>query len=428
MSAEAKMLANLKKAAEDLQTHIYHYSRNGLEVSTEDLPDDELRRYLRIPLGRSTAARALMAQLPYVVKSDAYLVIEGATGTGKGALAELVNLASGRRRDRFQRLNLAGYPPDLAWGHVIGHTADAFTGANLGKIGAYCLAHEGSLFLDEFDQIGPTIQTMFLDVTQRTRKHLRRVGSTRELIDELQDKRFIERDLGLSRKGAAELRELVDGIRVAQGPKVRLIFGVSTNLRERVEHGAFREDLYYRMNVLRLSLPALQDRMADFAGLVGAAITYFDPKQVIRGFCPGFYEDLRAREWPGNIRQLRNVIQAAVTYAHDGVIRYSQWLEPALQGVNHRKTEQSQALPKTVPSIRSLPKREALLLIAHSLNETISDRHARGSFLGASRLMIQQGSCRVSDTSIRKFVKTGELRWESGRFVLRDNRERRCDS
>jgi DNA-binding NtrC family response regulator len=353
-----------------------------------------------------------------VVRSGAYLIIEGDTGTGKGSLAELIGLASQGSVARFQRLNLAGYPPDLAWGQVIGHTADAFTGATVGKLGAYCLAHKGTLFIDEFDQVEPTVQVLFLDITQRTRKHLRRVGATRELARELEDRGFIEKDLHLSKSGDIELREIIRGIKEAGRPMVRLIFGVSTGLCEKVERGVFRKDLYYRINVLRLSLPTIENRDADFAALVGSAVDDFDGEHKISGFCPRFYEDLCKRTWPGNIRQLRNVIQAAVTYAGDGIIRYSRWLEPALQGISCPEARPRRTQAEAAPSIRSLSKQAALAIIAKCLNETISDRHPRGNSLGASKLMVQRGLCRVSDTSIRKFVDTGEIRWDSGQYVL----------
>jgi len=419
VTSELKMLQNLKKAAKDLREYICNYISDELKVSLTDMSDKELKRYLRAPLGRSQPTREFMNQLPFIVQSDAYLLIQGDTGTGKGTLAELIALASGKRRDRFQRLNLTGYPPDLAWAHVIGHTADAFTGPILGKLGSYCLAHEGTLFIDEFEHVDPLVQVLFLDITQRTRKHLRRIGSNRELMDEIKDKNFIEKDLGLSKNSMAWLREIVKGILAADRPIVRLIFGITSDLKQEVERGKFREDLYHRVNILKVCLPRLEERRDDFAGLVGSAVDDFDRDGKVKGFCPRFYDALCKRKWPGNMRQLRNTIQAATAYARDGIIRYSEWLEHTLENLNQQNTKRVQMVPTEAPAFRNLPKKKTYPLIAKVLNETICDRYPKGNFRAASRILWEQGICSVSDTTIRNIVNVGGLNFKSKQYFYK---------
>ena len=410
MQAEIKMLTDLKEAAKEFYDYKLRYITEQLGVP---LNHPDMKQITRTPLGKSPASLELREQLLYIVKSDAHIVIQGETGTGKGGMAFLIHAASGRN-GRFERLNLAGYPHDLAWAHVIGHTADAFTGPKVGKLGSYCFAHQGTLFIDEFDQIGPLVQSMFLDITQRTAKRLRRVGSTVELQKEIEDN-FLKKDLALKRSKDIKknwLLNLIEDIKKDGEPKVRMLFGVLTNIKEKVEKGKFREDLYHRINILNIHLPNLEERKVDFKGLVGSALSDLDPQGKIKGFCPNFYKYLYDHKWPGNNRQLINVIQAAIAYAKDGIIGSSKWIESAMQDLVPAAKNISQEKFNTPPPIRSIPKVKSRKEIASVLNQV----YPIGNCLAASELLKKQGFCMVSPTAIKNMIKTGEIRAISGNY------------
>ena len=410
MEPEIKMLTDLKEAAKEFYDYKCRYVAEKLGVPLNH-PDIEL--LIRTPLGKSPASLELMEQLPHIVKSDAHIVIQGETGTGKGGMAFLIHAASGRN-GRFERLNLAGYPHNLAWSHVIGHTADAFTGPKVGKLGSYCFAHQGTLFIDEFDQIEPLVQSMFLDITQRTAKRLRRVGSTLELHDEIKTG-FLKKDLALKRtkNKSSWLLDLIDDIKTDGEPKVRMLFGVLTNIKEKVERGEFREDLYHRINILNIHLPNVEERKLDFKGSVGSALNDLSQHVKIKGFCPEFYKQLYDHKWSGNSRQLRNIIQAAIAYANDGIIRYSKWLEPAMQDIHITTKEMPNKETNSLPSVRSLPKSRTRSMIAAVLNEV----HPPGNYHSTSKVLEEQRLLKVSGTAIKNMICNGEIQIVDGKYI-----------
>ncbi len=208
------------------------------------------------------------------------VLIEGESGTGKELVARAIH-SNGPRRDRsFVPVNCAALPDTLLESELFGHEKGAFTGAIVAKKGLFESAHEGTLFLDEIGDIGPALQVKLLRVIQE--QEVRRVGGT-----------------------------------TSTKVDVRLIAATNKDMAQLVKEGKFREDLFYRLNVVRIVLPALRKRQDDIPMLAH----YFLQKvssanpQPIRGFVPETMTLFQQYHWPGNVRELENVIERAVSLA-----------------------------------------------------------------------------------------------------------------
>ncbi|MCP4612815.1 MAG: sigma-54-dependent Fis family transcriptional regulator [Planctomycetes bacterium] len=417
--AETKCLNRIMEDKDKSKQDLKVYLSEELKIEENVLTDKAINRYVNIPLH----SKQFRKQLKYLANSESTVIIQGATGTGKGVIAELIHFASKRREGRFERLNLSGYPLDLGTGLILGHTADAFTGPKAGKLGSYVLAHNGTLFIDEFENINTEMQVLFLDITQRTGRRLRRIGSTRSLLEEILDRTsYIDKDLNLRNKRwlGQIIKDIRNDIRNGKSESInaRLLFGVITNLKERVEANEFRQDLYYRINVTKIVLPDLKDWVTeDIQTLIGQAIDDFDKKNTINGFCPKFLQRLKDYKWPGNIRQLRNVIQASIVYSNHNVIKYNKWLETPFEAPNLLKDN---VLTKVIPKWRDLPEDERLEHLISALNETIEPKNPEGNCSKAKRKLKKKGACEVSVTTIAKTKKNNiRIVFESGKYKMR---------
>ena len=230
-------------------------------------------------IGESPPMRALRARAARVAAVEAPLLVRGETGTGKELVAHACHLASARRDAPFLALNCAALPESLAESELFGYAPGAFTGAQRsGKPGLLELANRGTIFLDEVGEMSPYLQAKLLRFLSDGR--FRRVGGDRELQ--------------------------VD---------VRVVSATHRNLEEMVRARTFREDLYYRLNVLALDVPALRDRGDDVL-LLARRLLERACAQVQRPTCrltPAARGALLANDWPGNVRQLGNVLFRAVT-------------------------------------------------------------------------------------------------------------------
>ncbi len=237
-------------------------------------------------VGDSAAVVSVLEKIKRVAPTDANVLIEGETGTGKELIARAVHNLSSRREHSFVRLNCAAIPLDLLESELFGHEKGAFTGAISQRIGRFELADKGTLFLDEVGDIPPALQPKLLRVLQE--REFERLGGTRT--------------------------HRVD---------VRLVAATNRNLLEMMERGEFRNDLYYRLNVFPVLLPPLRERREDIPALVqhfvevlgrrmGRQIVHI-PQQTMSA--------LSSYEWPGNIRELQNLIERAVILSKGGVLR-----------------------------------------------------------------------------------------------------------
>jgi DNA-binding NtrC family response regulator len=235
-------------------------------------------------VGQSQVMKALLEKVQRIAGSDANVLIQGESGTGKGLVARRIHETGPRRRGPFLVINCSGFQDPLLESELFGHEKGAFTGATSVKQGLFEVAQDGTLLLDEVGEMSPAMQAKLLQVLDT--RELRRVGGTR-----------------LHR---------VD---------VRIVAATNTDLAQAVPAGRFREDLYYRLNVISLTLPALRDRREDIPLLVDHFLTRFggtgDP---LRTISPEALRLLVGYAWPGNVRELANAIERLVILAPGPVV------------------------------------------------------------------------------------------------------------
>ncbi len=261
--------------------------RLGKHTELELLPSDET---VEVPeyqgdrfgevLGTSTAMRKLFALLARMATTDATLLIEGETGTGKEAIAEAVHARSLRANGPLVVVDCGAIPRDLIASELFGHLKGSFTGATIDKDGLVLAANGGTLFLDEIGELNIELQPQLLRVIEK--REVRRVGETR-------------------------------GSRV----DIRIIAATNRDLRAMVKQGSFREDLYFRIAVVRAVVPPLRDRIEDIAALSH----HFANQLGHDGFDvpASLIDEFRHHDWPGNVRELRNVIERALSLGSSGL-------------------------------------------------------------------------------------------------------------
>jgi transcriptional regulator with GAF, ATPase, and Fis domain len=246
-----------------------------------DRPD---RRFERI-IGKSAALESVLDQVEQVAPTDSTVLIEGETGTGKELIAHAIHNASQRCGRAFIKLNCAAIPLDLLESELFGHEKGAFTGAIAQKIGRFEMADKGTLFLDEVGDIPPALQPKLLRVLQE--QEFERLGS------------------GRTHKVA-----------------VRLVAATNRNLVKMVARGQFRSELYYRLNVFPILLPALRERREDIPALVTHFVKMFTRRmgKQVDSIPPETMAAFQWHSWPGNIRELQNLVERAVILSRDGVL------------------------------------------------------------------------------------------------------------
>jgi transcriptional regulator with PAS, ATPase and Fis domain len=227
--------------------------------------------------GQSEAILRIYQTIERLAQSDSTVLLQGATGTGKGVIARLIHRLSARHEKPFVAVNCAGLSRELLESELFGHEKGAFTGAVASKPGLFELAHAGTIFFDEIAEMEPAIQARVLTVLEE--KRFRRVGGIQE--------------------------KEVD---------VRVVAATNRNLQAEIKLGRFREDLFYRLNVMPLTMPPLKARREDILPLARHFIAHYSQKlnRRVQDVTPKAEVLLESYNWPGNIRELRNVIERAV--------------------------------------------------------------------------------------------------------------------
>ena len=228
-------------------------------------------------VGDAPAMRELFARVDMVAPSDATVLITGESGTGKELVADAIHNASHRRDGPFVKVNCMVFADGLVESELFGHERGSFTSAHRQRKGRFELADGGTLFLDEIGDLAPPVQLKLLRVLQE--REVERVGGTRTIP--------------------------VD---------VRLVCATNRNLVEEVGQGRLREELYYRINVVPVEVPALRDRLEDVSRLVAHYLVLFARQhdRPVLGLTPPAMTALTGYSWPGNVRELRNLVESLV--------------------------------------------------------------------------------------------------------------------
>jgi DNA-binding NtrC family response regulator len=231
-------------------------------------------------LGKNNRMQEIYELISDISNTDSTVLIQGESGTGKELIARAIHFNSHRKNKPFVVANCSAYSQNLLESELFGHEKGAFTGAIRRKIGRFELAHGGTIFLDEIGEVSPPTQILLLRV--------------------LQDHRF-------ERVGGEETLEV----------DVRVIAATNKNLMEEMKKGTFREDLYYRLNVIPIFVPPLRERKDDILLLASHFLQKFSQEKVkgVTSFSPEVMEIFLAHSWPGNVRELENVIAHAVIIA-----------------------------------------------------------------------------------------------------------------
>jgi PAS domain S-box-containing protein len=293
--------AALEKAFEEIQ-HLKDRLYQENVALREEI--DETSMFEQI-VGKSDALRRVLAQVETVATTDSTVLIYGETGTGKELIARAIHNLSERSAQAFVKLNCAAIPTGLLESELFGHERGAFTGAVGQRVGRFELANHGTVFLDEIGEIPLDLQPKLLRVLQE--REFERLGSSRTLRTD-----------------------------------ARLIAATNSNLSAMVESGKFRSDLFYRLDVFPIHLPPLRDRKEDIPLLVRHFVQHFTRrmKKNVDSIPAATMTALCEYHWPGNIRELQNVIERAVIVSTGSVLQVSIGdLKPRNHTIgNHEKT------------------------------------------------------------------------------------------
>jgi DNA-binding NtrC family response regulator len=263
---------------DELLVSVRHAMGIGEEAPVQFLEDKELPSHV---VARSPLMQALYRDVALIASSESRVLITGESGVGKEVLADVIHAWSPRAAGPLVKVNCAAIPETLLESELFGHEKGAFTGATSQRVGRFELANGGTIFLDEIGEMSPQLQAKLLRVTQDGR--FQRVGSNTEIHT-----------------------------------NARILAASNRNLDQAVEKGEFREDLFYRLNVVELNIPPLREHSEDILPLASRFIAEFSQGRA--RFSPSVTECLQRYAWPGNVRELRNAMERAVLLSRGDLI------------------------------------------------------------------------------------------------------------
>ena len=329
LSQRQELEVALQKANDEL-----HQLKNQLEAENiylqQELQLDEKSGEI---VGQSDAIKYVLFKITQVAPTDTTVLIMGETGTGKELVARALHGASSRKDRPLIKVNCGALSPTLIESELFGHEKGAFTGAVGRKPGRFELANGGTIFLDEIGELPPELQVKLLRVIQES--EFERLGGNKTIK--------------------------VD---------VRIIAATNRNLKVEVDRGTFREDLWYRLNVYPITTPPLRQRKEDIPLLVQHFVGTYAKKfgKSISSVSPRTMDDLQAHSWPGNIRELANVIERAVVHTHGNV----------LQVVDHFKAVSEAGPTETLEEV----ERDYILRTLENTGWRIEGPHGAAKILG----------------------------------------------
>ena len=358
--------SSIETAVEAMKQGAYHYANKPFNLDElslivqKALETTRLRREVKALrasqsapyaidriVGESTPMIGLKSLLHKVAASPASTVLlRGESGTGKDLAAKTIHYNSSRASKPFMNITCSALPDALLESELFGHERGAFTDARQQKIGLLESADDGTVFLDEIGEMLPALQAKLLRFLEE--KAFKRVG------------------------GSADVH--VD---------VRVIAATNRDLEDSVKQGRFREDLYYRLNVLQVMLPPLRDRSSDVPLLVNHYIDVFNRefRKQVRGVTPQAMELLKAYQWPGNVRELRNAVERAM------LLSEGEWLTADVLPLSPARasTAQTMELPEDGVNLEALERE----LVVQALKRTGGNQTKAATLLGLNRDQIR---------------------------------------
>ncbi|MBW2090198.1 MAG: sigma-54-dependent Fis family transcriptional regulator [Deltaproteobacteria bacterium] len=359
--------ASVSTAVEALKSGAYDYLTKPLDIDelkiliNKALAHKQLEKeniYLREQLKdrfdfskiicQSSKMRKLLETIAIVAPTEASVLIAGESGTGKELIANAIHLNSPRHDKPLIKVNCAALPEALLESELFGHEKGAFTGALTRRQGRFQLAHKGSIFLDEIAEMAPQIQAKILRVLQE--REFEPVGSSNTVrID------------------------------------TRVIAATNKNLKEEIQEGHFREDLFYRINVVTLSVPPLRERREDIPLLADFFLKQYAVKnrRLIKGFTPRATDLLMRYDWPGNVRELANMVERSVIMVRGDMITPDEFSDTLRALDPEMKKSEIGLTPGR--SLKDVEKEMILM----TLEDTAGNRTHAAKILGISRRTLQ---------------------------------------
>jgi two-component system response regulator AtoC len=352
---------SIENAVEAMQKGAYHYLTKPINLDELELILERALKTRRVEaenialrqqldekfgiegiIGESAAMKEVLETVKMVAPTRATVLLEGETGTGKELMAHAIHNLSPRKDAAFVAVHCAALTPTLLESELFGHEKGAFTDAKEMRIGRFEAADGGTIFLDEIGEIDPTIQVKILRVLGE--RAFERVGSSKTIT--------------------------VD---------VRVVAATNKNLEERVKEGKFRDDLYYRLNVVKIKLPPLRDRRDDIPLLVKRFLAECsaENQKNVREITPEAMNVLMAYDWPGNVRELRTAVEHAVVLCRDDKI--------TLREIPHTVRGNADVTKLSVVRPHMTVNEAEKLLILQALKETGGNRTKAAEKIGLSR-------------------------------------------
>ena len=321
---------------EEIEAH--HRSKATIQCLVEEIVSGPESREIQ---GESPAIAHLLEQIELVAATDSTVLILGETGTGKELVARAIHRRSPRRERPLVKVNCAALPRELVESELFGHEKGAFTGATQQRRGRFELADGGTLLLDEVGELPLEAQAKLLRVLQE--QEFERVGGTRSLRTD-----------------------------------VRVMASTNRDLLQQVGAGAFRSDLYYRLNVFPLAVPPLRERREDIPGLVRHFLVRAGRRlgKPLQDATPAFLQQAIAYDWPGNVRELENFVERAAILAKGTVLEMTgSFAAPALQA------QQASLAPRSRETLEEM-ERNHILRVLEETHWVIEGAHGAARILG----------------------------------------------
>jgi len=324
--------------------------------------EDEIRTELNFEeiIGKSAVLRRILQQVATVAPTDSTVLIYGETGTGKELVARAIHNLSSRQSNSFVKLNCAAIPTGLLESELFGHEKGAFTGAIAQRIGRFELANRGTVFLDEVGEIPLELQPKLLRVLQE--REFERLGSSRTLTTE-----------------------------------ARLIAATNRDLASMVDEQKFRSDLFYRLNVFPIRVPSLRERPEDIPLLVRHFTEQCARRmnKKIETISSETLKQMRQYHWPGNIRELQNVIERAVILSRGPVLNVplseiqSRPSLAAIDGIANLDKKSASSAGKDIRNVLEETERKHILNVLSQTNWVVAGPNGAANRLGMKRSTLQ---------------------------------------